>query len=40
MVFVDELVQGRRTQITLSEISLNALPDSVFTKAFVERANR
>ena len=36
MVFVDELVQGSRTQITLTEISLNDLPDSVFTKAFIE----
>lgn len=40
MVFVDELVQGSRTQITLTQISLNDLPDTVFTKAFVERANR
>lgn len=40
MLFVDELVQGSRTQITLTDISLNDLPDSVFTKAFVERANR
>lgn len=40
MVFVDELVEGSRTQITLTEISLNDLPDTVFTKAFLERANR
>lgn len=40
MVFDDALVQGNRTQITLTEISLNDLPDTVFTKAFVERANR
>lgn len=40
MLFVDALVEGSRTQISLSEISLDDLPDSVFTKSFVERANR
>ncbi len=40
MVFIDELVKGRKTQVTLTQISLQKLPDSVFTKAFVERANR
>jgi hypothetical protein len=40
MIFVDELVPGRRTQITVTEHSLADLPDTVFTKAFVERANR
>jgi len=40
MMYIDELVEGRRTQITLNEVSLNDLPDTVFTKAFVERANR
>ncbi len=40
MVFVDELVPGSRTQVTLTEVDLKDLPDSVFTKAFVERANR
>lgn len=40
MVFVDELVQGSRTQVTLDEVSLSDLPDTVFTKAFVERASR
>lgn len=40
MLFVDELVEGRRTQIVLSEISVDPLPANVFTKAFVERVNR
>lgn len=40
MMFVDELVPGRRTQITINEHSFGDLPDTVFTKAFVERANR
>lgn len=40
MLFVDELVQGSQTQVTLDQISLSDLPDTVFTKAFVERASR
>jgi len=40
MVFVDELVEGKKTQVSLSEISTAKLPDNVFTKAFLERANR
>lgn len=40
MIFTDELVQGSRTQITVDQVSLDDLPDTVFTKAFVERANR
>ena len=40
MIFVDELVEGEKTSITLSEISLADLPDSVFTKSYIERVNR
>ena len=40
MLFVDELTKGRKTQITTTNISLEDLPDSVFTKAYVERVNR
>ena len=40
MIFVDELVEGKKTSITLSEISLEPLPDSVFTKSYIERVNR
>src|SRR5690606_37371076 len=40
MLFVDELVEGRQTQVTLEQISLSDLSDTVFTKAFVERAAR
>ena len=40
MIFVDELVEGKKTRISLSELSEAAIPDSVFTKAYVERANR
>jgi len=40
MIFVDELVEGRRTQIEMTDISTEPLPDSIFTKAYVERVNR
>lgn len=40
MVFVDELVEGSRTLVTISEPNFGELPDSVFTKSYVERANR
>jgi outer membrane lipoprotein-sorting protein len=40
MIFVDNLIEGKKTQITLTDISLNTLPDSLFTKAYVERVNR
>lgn len=40
MIFIDELVEGRKTQISLDEVSLAPLPDSVFTKSFLERVNR
>ncbi|MCW8965944.1 MAG: outer membrane lipoprotein-sorting protein, partial [Candidatus Pacearchaeota archaeon] len=40
MLFVDELTPGRKTQMTITNISLDALPDSVFSKIYVERVNR
>jgi len=40
MIFVDELIQGRRTQIEIGDISLADIPDTVFTKTYVERVNR
>jgi outer membrane lipoprotein-sorting protein len=40
MIFVDELVAGKSTRITLPDISTATIPDSVFTKAYVERVNR
>lgn len=39
-IFVDELVEGRRTTVEIDDISLEPLPDYVFTKAYVERVNR
>ncbi len=40
MIFVDELVEGKKTSLFLSEISLAPVPDSVYTKSYIERVNR
>jgi len=40
MIFTDELIEGKKTQITITELSTSPLPDSIFTKAYVERVNR
>jgi len=38
-IFKDELVEGKKTTITLSNVSTNDIPDSIFTKSYVERVN-
>lgn len=40
LIFIDELVKGKKTQIGLSEISTNDIPDYVFTKIYIERVSR
>ena len=40
VLYIDALVKGKKTQITFTEVSVAALPDTVFTKAYVERVNR
>ena len=40
LTYVDALVPGKKTSIGLTDISLQAIPDTVFTKAYVERVNR
>ncbi len=40
MIFKDELIEGKKTQITITDISVKDLPDSIFTKSYVERVNR
>lgn len=40
MIFVDELVEGKRTQITMEDMSVNPIPDYVFTRAYLEQVNR
>ena len=40
ILIVDELNPGERSQLTLAEQSVAAIPDRVFTKAFLEQVNR
>ncbi len=40
LLFVDELREGEKTQVTIADASLAELPDSVFSKAYLERVNR
>jgi len=40
MIFIDELIDGKKTQISITDISSKDLPDSIFTKSYVERVNR
>ncbi len=40
MVFVDNIKVGERTQLTFEKPSVDALPDTVFTKAYLERVNQ
>jgi outer membrane lipoprotein-sorting protein len=40
MIFIDELVEGKKTTINITNISVEDLPDSIFTKSYVERVNR
>lgn len=40
IILVSNTVQGRITKITLEDISLAPLPDTIFSKAYVERVNR
>jgi len=40
MLFVDELRVGEKSQVTIRDASVASLPDSVFTKAYLERVNR
>jgi outer membrane lipoprotein-sorting protein len=39
-LFVDALVEGKQTEITLENISTAEIPNNVFTKAYMERVNR
>ena len=40
ILIIDELTEGDRTQLTIKDISFSDLPDYVFTKAYIEQANR
>jgi hypothetical protein len=39
MLMVDELKEGEKTQMTIADPSISELPDSVFTKAFLEKVS-
>jgi len=39
-IFKDELVAGKQTTMTMTNISLASIPDSVFTKAYLEKINK
>lgn len=39
ILIVDELEEGERSQITMRDPSIAQLPDSVFSKAYLERVN-
>jgi len=40
MIFLDNLIEGKKTQITVTDISTDKLADSVFTKSYLERISR
>lgn len=40
MIFRDELIEGNKTQLSITDLSTRDLPDTLFTKAYVERVNR
>ncbi|MCF7939969.1 MAG: outer membrane lipoprotein-sorting protein [Spirochaetia bacterium] len=39
MIFNDELIEGKKTTITITDISTKDIPESIFTKSYVERVN-
>jgi outer membrane lipoprotein-sorting protein len=39
ILIVDELNEGERTQMTMSEATTQSIPDAVFTKAYLERVS-
>jgi len=38
--FIDELKEGTRTVLTFSDVSLQSIPDQVFTRDYLERMSR
>ncbi len=37
-IFIDALVAGKRTEMTITDVSVKSLADEVFSKAFLEKA--
>ena len=40
MLIVDELNKGEKSQLTISDVSVAVLPDSTFSKAFLDQSSR
>jgi outer membrane lipoprotein-sorting protein len=40
MLFVDNLNEGERSEVTIRNISFDRIPDSVFTRSYLEQVNR
>lgn len=40
MLFVDNLNEGERSEVTVRNISFDSIPDSVFTRDYLEQVNR
>lgn len=40
MVMVDELIEGKKTTMSVTDLSVGTLPDNVFTKSYLERVSR
>ncbi len=40
MIFVDNLNAGNKSQLTMADVNVGVIPDSVFTKAYVERVSK
>ena len=39
-IFQDGLVAGKKTEIRVTDISVRALPDDMFTKSYLEKVNK
>ena len=40
MLFIDNLNEGEKSEITVRDISFSDIPDNVFTKTYLEQVNR
>lgn len=40
MIMVDELIEGKKTTMSVTDLSVGTLPDNVFTKSYLERVSR
>jgi hypothetical protein len=40
MLFVDNINEGERSEVTIRNISFDRIPDTVFTRSYLEQVNR